>query len=60
MPVRVRRIRSSYRIVEADTGQIAKNAESTPVDGGGHQSQIKAMNQAQAINISLIKYGKVR
>jgi hypothetical protein len=55
MPVTNKKIRGKNRVVEAATGQIAKNAAGTPVDGGGHATARKARRQSAAINISLEK-----
>jgi len=60
MPVTTKRIRSKYRVVEADTGELATNARGTPVDGGGHMSQQQAESQVRAINASLQQRGKTK
>lgn len=59
MPVEARKVDGKWRVVEVDTGHIAKNAAGTPVDGGGHGDGMKAHAQAAAINISLHKQGKI-
>lgn len=50
MPVKTIKRKGRHRIVEADTGRIAKNKAGTPVDGGGHAQEGKAKRQANAIN----------
>lgn len=50
MPVTVRKSDDKYRVVEADSGRIAKNRSGTAVDGGGYESRRKAAAQARAIN----------
>jgi hypothetical protein len=52
MPVVIRKQGGKYRLVERDTGSLVKNAQGTPVDGGGHPHSSAAQRQAQAINIS--------
>jgi len=52
MPNTVRKIGDKYRVVEAATGAITKNATGTAVDGGGHRSKAAASAQARAINAS--------
>lgn len=58
MPVHVKKIGKKYRVVDP-SGKIAKNKGGTALDGGGHSSSIKATKQAQAVNISLHKRGKI-
>ena len=55
MPVTVQQQAGLYRVVEASTGRLARNAGGTPVDGGGHASKNKAGRQARAVNRSLSK-----
>ena len=50
MPVKAKKIGDKWRIVKADTEEIAKNRSGTPVDGGGHTDPVKARKQARAIN----------
>jgi len=50
MPVKCRRIKGKYRVVESATGKIAVNAALTPLDGGGHNTQEGCAAQARAIN----------
>jgi len=53
MPVKVKREGKKFRVVEASTGNIARNAARTAADGGGHATQAQAERQARAINASL-------
>ncbi len=53
MPVKVKREGRKFRVIEASSGRLAKNAEGGEVDGGGHATQAKAEAQARAINASL-------
>ncbi len=56
MPVTVRQIHNSWRVVEAATKHLARNKYGKPVDGGGHgDDEEKAKRQAKAINMSLKK-----
>lgn len=50
MPVTVRKRDGKFRVVEAGTGNIARNKAGTPVDGGGHATRPGATAQARAIN----------
>lgn len=50
MPVMVKRTGEKWRVVGARSQQPETNAEGTPVDGGGHQTQEAAEAQARAIN----------
>jgi len=50
MPVVVRKRRGKYRVVEADSGRIAKSSKGHAADGGGHGTKTKADRQARAIN----------
>lgn len=50
MPVKAVKRGKKFRVVEASTGRIAKNAAGTAVDGGGHSSQGRASSQARAVN----------
>lgn len=59
MPVTVQKKRGKWRVAEAGTGAIVKNAAGTPVDGGGHGLRVSAQKQADAINASLAKRGKI-
>lgn len=52
MPLTVRKRGEKYRVVEKDTGKIAKNAAGTALDGGGKKSKAAVEKQAQAVNIS--------
>lgn len=58
MPVKVVQRGHKYRIVEAETGRVAKRSTGKPVDGGGHVWRDKAERQARAINASLEKKEK--
>jgi hypothetical protein len=60
MPVKVLRRNGIFRVVEANTGRIAKNAGGTAVDGGGHSSRRMATGQVRAINASTSGTGRVR
>ncbi len=51
MPVKVVKRGGKFRVVESDTGRIAKNKKGTAV-GKGSSSRAKAQAQASAINIS--------
>lgn len=50
MPVKAVKRGGKYRVIEADTGRIAKHKSGTPVDGGGHKTREKAERQSKAIN----------
>ena len=52
MPVITRFIKDKYRVVESETGKIAKNKAGTALDGGGHTLRKDAQAQARAINAS--------
>ena len=52
MPVVARFMKDKYRVVESDTGRIAKNQKGTALDGGGHTLKSDADKQARAINAS--------
>ena len=58
MPAKVAERDGKWRVIDPDGG-ILKNKKGTAVDGGGHASKKKAMNQAKAINASLHKRGKI-
>jgi hypothetical protein len=55
MPLTVRKRGNKYRVVEKETGHIAKNKAGTAIDGGGKPSKASAMKQAQAVNIAQSK-----
>ena len=55
MPVKTAKRGNKFRIIEASTGKIAKNASGTALDGGGHSSQSGASSQARAINANTKK-----
>lgn len=46
-------VKSKYRVLERESGRIARNRGGTPVDGGGHSTFTQCRKQAQAINISI-------
>ncbi len=50
MPVKVEKRSGKYRVVEASSGRIAKNASGTAADGGGTTNRERAARQARAIN----------
>jgi len=52
MPVHVVKREGKFRVVEAESGQIAKTKAGTAADGGGHASYEAASKQAKAINAS--------
>jgi hypothetical protein len=49
MPATIKYQKNKWRVVEKD-GELVKNKDGTPVDGGGHRSGVKAKAQARAIN----------
>lgn len=51
MPVKVIKRSDKFRVVESNTGRIAKNKSGTAVDGGGHNTRSGAQKQASAVNI---------
>ena len=55
MPLTVKKRGDKYRVVEVNTGRIAKNAAGTAIDGGGKKSRAAVLKQAQAVNISQSK-----
>lgn len=52
MPLTVKKIKDKFRVVEKNTGKIAKNKAGTAIDGGGHKSESAAKRQMSAVNIS--------
>ena len=52
MPVCISKRGEKWRVIECDSGRIAKNASGTAVDGGGHDTESSARRQARAINAS--------
>lgn len=52
MPVKIDKRKGKFRVVEVDTGRIAKNKAGTAIDGGGHATKAGAQKQASATNIS--------
>jgi hypothetical protein len=59
MPVTVIKTHGKYRVVEENSGQIAKNKGGIALDGGGHNTYEKALAQSRAVNRSLHKRGKI-
>lgn len=59
MPVKVVKRGEKYRLVESETGKIAKNKAGTALDGGGKKSRSAVARQATAVNTSLSKRGKI-
>lgn len=55
MPVKSVKRGEKYRVVETQTGQLAKTSSGSAADGGGHASKAKADAQARAINASKSK-----
>lgn len=55
MPVTTKKVKGKTRIVEKDTGHIAKNKAGTAIDGGGFDSEAAAKKQMAAVNISLAR-----
>lgn len=52
MPLIVRKRRDKYRILESDTGRIAKGQTGKALDRGGSRSPTSLRKQAAAINIA--------
>jgi len=52
MPVKVQKRGTKWRVIEANSGNIAKNQAGTALDGGGHASKVAAIKQIGAINSS--------
>lgn len=48
--VEFRGARKIARLVEQETGKIARTVTGKPVDGGGHPSKAKAQRQADHVN----------
>lgn len=55
MPYLVKKIKNKYRVIEKNTGNIAKNQAGTAVDGGGHRNKAGARKQQAALNIQYAK-----
>jgi len=49
MTLKVRKRNGKYRLTEMETGRVAKNKNGKPVDGGGHEDEVKAHRQAAYI-----------
>ena len=58
MPVKVKKVGDLYRVVEASTGKIVKGKSGKAVSKG-FASKERAQKQANAINASLKKKGKI-
>ena len=56
MPVKVRKVKGKFRVVEPD-GRIAKGSRGHARDGGGHVDRAKALRQAGYINDALERRG---
>jgi hypothetical protein len=50
MPVTVKQEGDKFRVVDAESGELERNAAGTAVDGGGHEAEGDALAQARAIN----------
>lgn len=50
MAVEVKKRKGKFRLVEIETGKLAKTQYGNPVDGGGHEEKAKAERQASYIN----------
>lgn len=59
MPVRVKRIGSRWRVVNAETGRVERfktgSRAGVAVDGGGYPTKEQAIKRAQAINLNLLR-----
>lgn len=55
MPVKVTKRGDKFRIIESETGKIAKNKGGTAIDGGGKKSRSAVQKQASAVNISMAR-----
>jgi hypothetical protein len=58
MPLIAKFVGGKARVVEKNSGEIARHKDGSPVDGGGFDSLNKARKQATAINLSNIQRGK--
>jgi len=52
MPLIVKKRGDKFRLIEANTGRIAKTATGKAVDGGGKSTESAIKRQIRAINIS--------
>lgn len=59
MPVKVAKRGNKYRVIEAHTGNLARNKSGGVVDGGGFKTKEKAQRQVRAINANMHKKGKI-
>ena len=53
MPVMTRKLRGKFRLIESESGKLARNEKGTPIDGGGSQDKAKVDRQARAVNANL-------
>jgi len=51
MPTKVVKRGGKFRVVESDTGRIAKNKGGTAMDGGGSKTRAPVLKQNAAVNI---------
>jgi len=51
MPTKVVKRGNKFRIVEVNTGRIAKNKGGTAMDGGGRTTRAPVLSQNAAVNI---------
>lgn len=52
MPVCVGKKDGKWRVIECATGDVAKNAAGTPMDGGGSADRARVARQVAAVNIA--------
>lgn len=50
MQVTVKKMKSGYRVVDADNGRLLRSVHGKPLDGGGHTQKAKAVRQCGHIN----------
>lgn len=55
MPVKVQKRGDVYRVIERDTGRLAKTGNGVARDGGGHDDKARAARQAAYINGALAR-----
>ena len=46
MPVTTSKRNGKFRVIESDTGRIAKNKAKKALDGGGHESESQAKKRS--------------
>lgn len=56
MPVKVAKRGKLFRVIESNTGKLARNTKGTPVSKGA-KTRAAAQRQASAINISQARKG---